>query len=262
MERRSSSRNRWRTRCPDRISRPGSWMRTALSRPARSSRARPASTTSRASPRSGTTAMKEGTRIDTGPQAAAGSRKTPSPGWFLLQSTRHLGVQMRFAPAVLTSVLCLAVPAAAQQGAAEVRGRVLDAHAGVLPGATIVLRNQATGMFRQSVSGPSGVYFLSGVTPGVYELSASLAGFRRYTRRGVRIEVGRTVDADVHLELGGMNEELTVTAETPIIDVSSKEVGGHITSGELTDLPSLNRSFIGFVALLPGMVPITGAGSF
>ena len=76
----------------------------------------------------------------------------------------------------------------------------------------------------------------------------------------MRLEVGKTATVDIDLEVGGLDEQLTVTAETPIVDVTSKEVGGNITSGELTDLPSLNRSFIGFVALLPGMVPITGAG--
>ncbi len=154
-----------------------------------------------------------------------------------------------------------AIPADAQQGAAEIRGRVLDPHEGVLPGVTVVLRNQATGMFRRVVSSPDGVYFLSGVTPGVYELSAERTGFKRYSRRGVRLEVGKTVTLDIGLEVGGPDEQLTVTAETPLVDVTSKEVGGNITNGELTDLPSLNRSFIGFVALLPGMVPVTGAGS-
>ncbi len=169
---------------------------------------------------------------------------------------------MRRTPLLTAAVLvALTLPAAAQQGAAEIRGRVLDAQQGLLPRATVVLRNQETGMFRQVVSSADGTYFLSGVTPGVYELSAELAGFKRYSRRGVRLEVGKTATLDIGLEVGGLDEQITVTAETPLVDVTSKEVGGNITSGELTDLPSLNRSFIGFVALLPGMVPVTGAGS-
>ena len=153
-------------------------------------------------------------------------------------------------------------PAAAQQGAAEIGGRVRDAHAAAVPRATVVLRNDRTGMFRRVVSSAEGVYFVSGLTPGVYDLSAELTGFKRYSRRGLRLEVGKTATVDIALEVGGPDEEITVTTETPLVDVTSKEVGGHITSGELTDLPSLNRSFIGFVALLPGMVPISGAGSF
>src|SRR6185503_11150454 len=52
-------------------------------------------------------------------------------------------------------------------------------------------------------------------------------------------------------------EEVTVTAAAPVIDVTSKEVGGNITSKELTELPSVNRNFIGFVALLPGVVAVS-----
>ena len=153
-------------------------------------------------------------------------------------------------------------PVAAQHAAAEVRGRILDAQGGVVAGAEVELRNEQTGMFRRGVSGETGAYFLNGLTPGVYQLSAGRAGFKRSSRRGVRLEVGKTSTVDISLEVGGPDEEMTITAETPLVDVTSKEVGGHITSGELTDLPSLSRSFIGFVALLPGMVPITGAGSF
>ncbi|HEY8151979.1 MAG TPA: carboxypeptidase regulatory-like domain-containing protein, partial [Vicinamibacteria bacterium] len=171
---------------------------------------------------------------------------------------------MRCATAPLTAsvLLAVALPAAAQQGAAEIRGRVVDAGGGVLPRTTVVLRNQETGMFRQVVSNAEGSYFLSGMMPGVYELSAELAGFKRYSRGGIRLQVGKTATVDVGLEVGGPDEQITVRSEAPMVDVTSKEVGGNITSGELTDLPSVNRSFIGFVGLLPGLVPITGTGSF
>ena len=59
-----------------------------------------------------------------------------------------------------------------------------------------------------------------------------------------------------------MSEELTVTAESPIVDVTSKEVGGNISDRELTDLPSVNRNYIGFIGLLPGVVPNISTESF
>jgi hypothetical protein len=166
------------------------------------------------------------------------------------------------APLAASVLLVVALPAAAQQGAAEIRGRVVDAGGGVLPRTTVVIRNQETGLFRQVTSNTEGTYYLSGVTPGLYELSAELAGFKRYTRWGIRLQVGKTATVDIGLEVGGPDEEITVRGEAPMVDVTSKEVGGNITSGELTDLPSVNRSFIEFVGLLPGLVPITGTGSF
>ena len=64
------------------------------------------------------------------------------------------------------------------------------------------------------------------------------------------------------MEVGGIQEELVVTAEAPIVDVTSKEVGGNITSDDLLSLPSVNRNFIGFIGLLPGVVPSISTESF
>ena len=160
------------------------------------------------------------------------------------------------------AVALLAAPATAQQGSAEIRGRVLDPQGGAVPGAAVLIRNQATGMYRQVVSTSDGNYFLSGVTPGTYELAAELTGFKKYTRRDVRLEIGKTTTLDVKLEVGGLEEQMTVTAESPIVDVTSKEVGGNITARELTDLPSVNRNYIGFIGLLPGVIPNISTESF
>ena len=131
------------------------------------------------------------------------------------------------------AVLILAAPASAQQGATELRGVVLDAQKSVLPGVSLTIRNQDTGTFRETVSNPDGTYFVTGLVPGVYELRASLAGFRELVRQDVRLEVGRTTTVDVTLEVGRLEEAVTVTAETPLLDVTSKEIGGHITGREL-----------------------------
>ena len=150
----------------------------------------------------------------------------------------------------------------AQQSASELRGRVVDSSGAVLPGASIVARNQASGLFRAGASNPDGTYFFSGMTPGTYEVTAELQGFKKTVRRGTLLEVGRTTSLDLTLELGGVGEELTVVGEAPLVDLTSKEVGGQITSRELIDLPSVNRNFIGFIGLLPGVVPTISTESF
>ena len=82
---------------------------------------------------------------------------------------------------VLTCLLCLlAWPAAAQQGTADVRGKVVDQQGAVLPGVTVVVRHQDSGLFRESVTGPDGLFLMSGMTPGMYEVAAELAGFKKY----------------------------------------------------------------------------------
>jgi hypothetical protein len=158
--------------------------------------------------------------------------------------------------------LLLSTGALAQQGTTEVRGRVLDSQGSVLPGVTVTVRNQDTGMFREAVSADEGTYFISGLVPGVYEITAELQGFKKYARQDVRLEIGKTATVDVPLQVGSVAETVTVTAEAPLVDVTSKEVGGNIGSRELLELPSINRNFIGFIGLLPGIVPSISTESF
>src|SRR5262245_47611788 len=180
---------------------------------------------------------------------------------FALEVSR-MRMRNRLAFVLAMGLAVVAEDATTQQGTAEIRGRVLDQSGAALPGATVVVRNQASGIFRQGVSTSDGSYFLPGVTPGVYELTAEMSGFKKYARKDVRLEVGKTATLDVSLEVGGMTEQLTVSAEAPIVDVTSKEVGGNITERDLISLPSVNRNFIGFVGLLPGVVPSISTESF
>ncbi len=159
-------------------------------------------------------------------------------------------------------ILTLSMPLLAQQGTSSIRGRVVAAQGDALPGVTVVVKNEQTGMYRETVSDKDGIYVISGVTPGSYELTAELSGFNTYRRHDIRLEVGKAVTLDVPMKIGAVAEEVTVTAAAPLVDVTSKEVGGNITSKELVELPSINRNFIGFVGLLPGVVPNISTESF
>ena len=73
-------------------------------------------------------------------------------------------------------------PVFGQQGTGELRGQVVDAQSAVLPGVTVIATNEASGMFREIISGADGSFFMSALTPGVYEVTAQLTGFRKYRR--------------------------------------------------------------------------------
>jgi hypothetical protein len=163
---------------------------------------------------------------------------------------------------LLSALLLLAAPARAQQGTTEIRGRVIDAQEGVLPGVTILARNQDTGMFRQTTSASDGTYLITGIVPGRYEVEATLQGFNKYLQRDLVLEIGKTTTLDIRLTVGAVSESITVTAAPPVVDTTSKEVGGNITSRELIELPSINRNFVGFVGLLPGIIPSISTESF
>lgn len=154
----------------------------------------------------------------------------------------------------LIALLCAASWAEAQQGTADLRGRVVDALQAAMPGVTITVRNQDSGLFRETVTTEDGTFFLSAMTPGTYRLEAMIDGFRPFQRGDILLAVGRTTTVEVPLEVGGLSETVTVTGEAPLIDTTSKEVGGSVNTQDLVNTPSLNRDFTGYLAMLPGVV--------
>src|SRR5262245_23224025 len=150
----------------------------------------------------------------------------------------------------------------AQQGTGELRGRVVDAQAAVLPGVTVTAKNEASGQYREVVSGSDGSFFMSALIPGSYEITAQLTGFRSFGRGGVRVEVGKTQSIDVQMQVGGIEEKVTVTAESPIVDTTTKQLGGSVQSQELQDVPSVNRNFTSYLSLLPGVTATISTDSF
>src|SRR5204863_4757900 len=95
-----------------------------------------------------------------------------------------------------------------------------------------------------------------------YELDAQLAGFKKFARKDVRVEVGKTQSIDVQLEVGGIEQAITVTAESPIVDTTTKQLGGSVQSQELQDVPSVNRNFTSYLSLLPGVTATISTDSF
>ena len=156
--------------------------------------------------------------------------------------------------------LSAAAPILAQQGTSEIGGRVTDPSSALLPGVAIVLTNEDTGVFREVTTTSDGSYFVSQIVPGRYRITAKLEGFRSLERRGILVEVGRTQTLDLTLQVGSLEETVTVTAVSPLVDLTSAEIGGHITAQELADLPAGNRSYMAFVGNVPGaqFVPTTG----
>jgi hypothetical protein len=162
---------------------------------------------------------------------------------------RRLFLEFAFAVLLVT----LATPVAAQQATSEIRGRVLDQNGGVLPGVTIVVTNEETGTLRETTTGADGSYFASQLVPGRYRIVARLAGFRTLERPGLVLQAGTMLTINLTLEVGLLQETVTVRTATPLIDLASTEVGGHIGAADLSQLPAVNRSSFATIALLPGI---------
>ena len=144
-------------------------------------------------------------------------------------------------------------PALAQQGTAEFSGRALDEQGAALPGVAIIVTNEDSGQFREATTSGEGVYHLAQMAPGRYRIAAKLEGFRTYERRALVLAVGTTMTVNLTMAIGALEESVTVTGNSPIIDLTATDVGGNVSAGELAELPAMNRNYFATVALLPGV---------
>ena len=143
-----------------------------------------------------------------------------------------------------------AAPSFAQTGSIE--GTVNDDQGLALPGVTATAKNVATGFTRAATSDATGVYRIQALPAGTYEVKAELTGFAGRSRQVVvNVETNSTVD--FKMAVAGQTEEVTVTAEAPLIDVKETGVGEVITSTQIQNLPLNGRQFANLAALVPGV---------
>ena len=155
---------------------------------------------------------------------------------------------------VLLSLACmLAVPAAAMaQGAFS--GVVKDASGAVLPGVTVEARSPALiEGARAVVTDGNGQYQIVDLRPGTYALSFTLPGFSTVKRDGLELSGARIVTIDVQLTVGGVQETVTVSGETPVVDIQSSTRQQVMSDAIIAALPA-GRSHYDLAALVPGLV--------
>src|SRR5262245_39539366 len=138
-------------------------------------------------------------------------------------------------------ILFLLIPVAAFPQAANGRitGTITDASGAVLPGVTVEVTNTATRVAFSTVSTETGVFSAPNLPPGVYSISASLPGFKKYDRSGVSLAAAQTLRLDISLEVGAATESITISAEGTLLKTETGDVAHNITVAQLVDLPIL-----------------------
>jgi hypothetical protein len=163
---------------------------------------------------------------------------------------------------VVVGFLLPVLPAFGQGGVAEVNGNVTDQTGSLLPGVTITITHESTGLQRTVVSNESGRFVIPAVQPGQYTIRAELSGFQTQTRTGVAVLVGQAVTFNMSLPVGGLTDVVTVTGEAPIIEVTQTQIGANITAQQIDTLPTQGRQQYALLALVPGMTPNLAPGAF
>ena len=152
------------------------------------------------------------------------------------------------------AALAAAAPAAsAQQTTGNITGRITDDQGAAVPGVTVTGKNTETGFVRTDVSDGEGIYRLTAMPVGTYDISAELQGFSKFESKGIVLNVGQTLDVNVNLKVATLQEAITVSGATPLIETSSSSVGGVVDVGRIESLPLNGRQFANAAITIPGV---------
>jgi hypothetical protein len=156
--------------------------------------------------------------------------------------------------ACLALALCMlaASAASAQQTSGNVSGRVFDQQQAAVPGVSVTATHKATGFTRDATSDTEGVFRLTALPVGTYEIKVALAGFQEITRE-IDVAVGANLDINFDLRMQGLTEGVQVTGETPLIETSTSSVGGVVDTKRIESLPLNGRQFANLAATIPGV---------
>lgn len=165
--------------------------------------------------------------------------------------------------AMLAAALVAARPSQlwAQSATAAVSGVVTDDTGGALPGVTVTIVNKANGVTQVQVTNPEGRYRAVALPPAPYEIRAELAGFTGVARE-VTLRVGSDGTVDLQMAVGGLAENLIVTGEAPLVEVTKSQPSSVVEASQLQALPTITRNFLTLSQLLPGSGPTAGTGKF
>ena len=157
------------------------------------------------------------------------------------------------------------------QSTATLQGTITDTQSAVMPGVSVTIRNQATGIERATVTDAAGQYVAASLQPGHYAIVAHIEGFQDQTRE-VDLSPAQTVELNLRLGVAALAENVTVSGSSPLIDTATVSVGQAMAERTVQEIPLNGRHFVDLGPLMPGgstapqnaglSAPLRGQGSF
>jgi hypothetical protein len=139
---------------------------------------------------------------------------------------------------VAAVLIALAVPAMAQIDQGRLTGTATDAQGAVLPGVTVTAKSPSLQGVRSVVTEADGKYSISPLPSGEYELTFELSGFQTFKRGNLRLGLGQILTVDAQLQVATLQESVTVTAASPVVDIQNTKVGTDFTADKLVGVPT------------------------
>ncbi len=164
---------------------------------------------------------------------------------------------MRKLPALLCLASALiALPAFAQRFDASVRGVVSDPDGKPVAGVSLSITNVETGFTREAKTGAAGAYSFSALPVGTYVLNAEAESYKSVLVQNIVLNVADIRAINIELELGAVEDQLTVTSSAIVVETTSGEVAGLITGEQVRELPLNGRNFLQLTQLMPGVTTL------
>ena len=160
----------------------------------------------------------------------------------------------------LALLLVLSVPGLCQSQATTgvIEGTVVDPSNAVLPGATVAVKNTATNFEKRETTDSSGRFRAILLPLGPYQITVTLPGFSTLVREGVTLSLGETVTLVLPLQLSGVQQEVRVSGEAPVIETSRTAGATRIEEAAVQNLPNASHNFLDFAKLTPGVSVVQG----
>jgi Carboxypeptidase regulatory-like domain len=163
--------------------------------------------------------------------------------------------RLAFLGLILAAGVVRPLPAWAQAASGTIAGRVTDVSGSAVPGAVVTVTRAETESDRKTETGPRGDYTVPLLPAGSYRVSASRPGFRTAIREGIQLEVDEKARIDLVLEIGPIEQIVSVQGDAPIIQGGTSSLGTVIDSNYLRNLPLNGRAFLQLGLLSPGSAP-------
>jgi len=157
-----------------------------------------------------------------------------------------------------TLLFMLLSPMAFAQTTGIITGTVTESSGAVVPNARVTVRNLATGETRVLETNSDGVYVANSLPIGRYEITATAASFKKIVRSGVELNVADRLAINLVLEVGGVNDTVTITGEAPVVETEKADVSHTVTNRQVTDLAVNGRTFTLLQQLIPGASRMVG----
>ncbi len=162
----------------------------------------------------------------------------------------------------LACVFLLAPATWAQATLADILGTVRDPSGAAVSGAAVRVRNMSTNDTRETTTNTEGVFRVQFLPPGQYEVSVTRSGFSRYIQGPITLRVGQDVELSIKLEVAGMTEVVTVTADAGLVNTTNAEVGTNFDVKRIGDLPMApNRNILNLALQIPGVSQLSSGNS-